>query len=482
MCAVDERRVVWLDGLRHSQRSQDIKGVPRDMAVYKEVVVIGNGPSGITMSYFLAGNWPYYAPGACHPNPYLHSRLEDNRNLSLVEQDLSLLSSGLEGRSCNPVSLLLDTLCHPDADLGSDEPSALSWVHNPSRALDHVVIGSGLPGGSWQRMDGGILTISLGSWMELPDLTFKEWDSSKPQSPQGSPNCQNRVSVQRVAQYYRDYVNLKHLQRYFRNFASVQSVRPCNSEDDPEGRHLWEVKGVDKQTGASFCYVTPHVVLAAGHYDAPRRLGIPGEDLPFVSHDLGQLEVLLRDTKSSIKKLAVVGSGLSAADAVIAARFHGVDVCHVFRKRVDDPDLVFNQLPRSMYPEYHKVHQMMSSAEHYPGYKAYAHCQVHCIHSDGRMELDSHTEIRDISHVLVLIGSHPNLDFLPLEGTQLGLVAGLPVDCRANPIQIHPYTHETEALKGIYALGPLVGDNFVRFLQGGALAATAHIWRSVGGT
>ncbi|KAH6946322.1 hypothetical protein HPB50_012820 [Hyalomma asiaticum] len=464
---------------------KEIQGVPVDMAIYKEVVVIGNGPSGITMSYFLAGNWPYYAPGACHPNPYLHARLEDNGNISLVEQastDLSLLSSGLEGRSCNPVSLLLDTLCHPDADLGSDEPSALNWVHNPSKALDHIVIGSGPPGGSWQRMDGGILTISLGSWMELPDLTFKEWDSSKPLPPQGSPNCQNRVSVQRVAQYYRDYVDLKHLQRYFRNFASVQSVRPCNTEDDPKGGCLWEVKGVDKQTGASFCYVTPHVVLAAGHYDTPRKLDVPGEDLPFVSHDLGQLEVLLRDTKSSIKKLAVVGSGLSAADAVIAARFHGVDVCHVFRKRVDDPDLVFNQLPRSMYPEYHKVHQMMSSAEHYPGYKAYAHCQVRSIHSDGRIELDSHLDIRDVSHVLVLIGSHPNLDFLPLAGTQLGLVSGLPVDCRANPIQIHPYTHETEALKGIYALGPLVGDNFVRFLQGGALAVTAHIWRNVGGT
>ncbi|KAL3216354.1 hypothetical protein MRX96_033107 [Rhipicephalus microplus] len=457
------------------QGSQEIQGVRVDMAVYKEVGkghlrrsysgltgglfpkplldLSGNGPSGITMSYFLAGNWPYYAPGACHPNPYLHARLEDNRDLSLVEQDLSSLSSGLEGRSCNPVSLLLDTLCHPDADLGSDEPSTLSWVHDSSKALDHVVIGSGPPGGSWQRMDGGILTISLGSWMELPDLTFKEWDSSKPLPSQGSPQL-----------------------------PKPRSVRPYKSEDDPKGGHLWEVKGVNKQAGAAFCYVTPHVVLAAGHYDSPRRLNIPGEDLPFVSHDLGRLEVLLRDTKSSIKKLAVVGSGLSAADAVIAARFHGVDVCHVFRKKVDDPDLVFNQLPRSMYPEYHKVHQMMSSAEHYPGYKAYAHCQVRCIHSDGRIELDSHSDIRDVSHVLVLIGSHPNLDFLPLAGTQLGLVAGLPVDCRANPIQIHQYTHETEALEGIYALGPLVGDNFVRFLQGGALAVTAHIWRSVGGT
>lgn len=338
-------------------------------------------------------------------------------------------------------------------------------------------------------MDGGILTISLGSWMELPDLTFKEWDSSKPRMPHGTPNCQNRVSVQRVAQYYHDYVNLKGLRPYFRNYAQVHSVTPLELDSGgaengkgAESNHLWEVRGVDIETGMCFRFVTPHVVLAAGHYDAPRLLDVPGEDLPFVSHDLGQLEVLLRDTRSSISKLLVVGSGLSAADAVIAARFHGVDVCHVFRKKVDDRDLVFNQLPRSMYPEYHKVHRMMSASEHYPGYKAYGNSQIRCIHEDGRVELDSGLEILGVSHVLVLIGAHPNLEFLPCGGRQLGLLPGQPVDCRANPVQIDPYTHETLALKGVFALGPLVGDNFVRFLQGGALAVTARIWRSLAHT
>lgn len=30
---------------------------------------------------------------------------------------------------------------------------------------------------------------------------------------------------------------------------------------------------------------------------------------------------------------------------------------------------------------------------------------------------------------------------------------------------------------GLYALGPLVGDNFVRFIIGGALAITSHIYK-----
>jgi hypothetical protein len=59
---------------------------------------------------------------------------------------------GLEGRSNNPVSLLMDTLNHPCADLGLELPSLLEWHHHPGCQVDHIVIGKGPPGGSWQVM------------------------------------------------------------------------------------------------------------------------------------------------------------------------------------------------------------------------------------------------------------------------------------------------------------------------------------------
>ncbi|KAI8433121.1 hypothetical protein MSG28_013970 [Choristoneura fumiferana] len=50
------------------------------------------------------------------------------------------------------------------------------------------------------------------------------------------------------------------------------------------------------------------------------------------------------------------------------------------------------------------------------------------------------------------------------------------VDCRGNPVAIDKGTHEMlYAPKGMYALGPLTADNFVRFIPGGALALVAHI-------
>lgn len=70
----------------------------------------GNGPSGISLSYMLAGHWPYWSPEKAqkHPDELLRARLNYyDAQKSLVEHDLFSLADGLEGRSTNPVSLLV---------------------------------------------------------------------------------------------------------------------------------------------------------------------------------------------------------------------------------------------------------------------------------------------------------------------------------------------------------------------------------------
>lgn len=62
-------------------------------------------------------------------------------------------------------------------------------------------------------------------------------------------------------------------------------------------------------------------------------------------------------------------------------------------------------------------------------------------------------------------------------GIGFGVDGSKPVDSR-NPIAIDKSTHALlNAPKGVYALGPLTADNFVRFIPGGALALVAHIHR-----
>lgn len=151
--------------------------------IYKDVVIIGNGPSGISLSYMLAGNWPYWSPAQIqnHPDELLRARLNyyDSQK-SLVEHDLFSLADGLEGRSTNPVSLLLDSLQHPCADLGMELPCMVEYKFHPEKEIDHLVLGRGPPGGSWHRMDPNLRTLSLAAWMSLPGLSFADWERTHP--------------------------------------------------------------------------------------------------------------------------------------------------------------------------------------------------------------------------------------------------------------------------------------------------------------
>lgn len=129
----------------------------------------------------LSGHWPYWIQDqiANHPDELLRARLNhaDNKQ-SLVVQDLKSLSNGLEGRSTNPVSLLLDNLQNPCADMGLNLPSMLTYKYNPEREIDHIVIGKGPAGGAWHRMDPNLRTLSLSAWMSLPGLDFNTWEQN----------------------------------------------------------------------------------------------------------------------------------------------------------------------------------------------------------------------------------------------------------------------------------------------------------------
>lgn len=48
------------------------------------------------------------------------------------------------------MALLWDTLSHPDADLGADNPSVLDWKLEKEKVIPHVVLGKTKVGGSWQ--------------------------------------------------------------------------------------------------------------------------------------------------------------------------------------------------------------------------------------------------------------------------------------------------------------------------------------------
>ena len=72
----------------------------------------------------------------------------------------------------------------------------------------------------------------------------------------------------------------------------------------------------------------------------------------------------------------------------------------------------------------------------------------------------------DISVVARLTGSDVILPFLSSSTVK-----------KNNGLQINPYTYECIGFENAYAIGPLAGDKLVRFLQGGALACAADLFK-----
>ena len=138
----------------------------------------------------------------------------------------------------------------------------------------------------------------------------------------------------------------------------------------PEEQYLWEVSGYRyKREGncvqkEEFSYLTSNVVMACGQ-EKPNTLDIPGENLPFVLHSLKELEakILSGELSKESDPVIIVGAGLSAADAIIAATENNLKMLHIFRREAQDRTLIFKSLPPKLYPEYHQVHRMMNEGE-----------------------------------------------------------------------------------------------------------------------
>ncbi|KAF6078915.1 oxidative stress induced growth inhibitor 1 [Phyllostomus discolor] len=454
-----------------------------------EVVIIGNGPSGICLSYLLSGYTPYMKPDAVHPHPLLQRKLLEAPGVSILDQDLDYLSEGLEGRSQSPVALLFDALLRPDTDFGGDMESVLTWRLQKERAIPHVVLGRNLPGGAWHSIEGSMVTLSQGQWMGLPDLQVKDWMCKKRRGLRNS-----RATAGDIAHYYVDYVSKKGLGHNFVSGAVVTAVARRMPEPSVAGARdpspLFQVSGfliAEDQSRQPFSLCARNVVLATGTSDSPARLGIPGETLPFVHYELSALELAIRagTLTPASDPILIVGAGLSAADAVLYARHYNIPVIHAFRRPVDDPGLVFNQLPKMLYPEYHKVHQMMReqsilSPSPYKGYCSLPEHQLLFFKEDHQamfQDPNGLQKVFGISLVLVLIGSHPNLSFLPGAGADLAVDPEQPLSPKRNPIDVDPFTYQSTQQQGLYAVGPLAGDNFVRFVQGGALAVASSLLR-----
>ncbi|MFC5452965.1 YpdA family putative bacillithiol disulfide reductase [Paenibacillus aestuarii] len=114
---------------------------------------------------------------------------------------------------------------------------------------------------------------------------------------------------------------------YYREVARRENLRIRSYEEViaiEKQEELFVVRTRD-QFGNEATYITKYVVMATGYFDHPNMLGIPGEELPKVTHYYKEAHPY------SGAKVAIIGGNNSAVDAAMDLIRVGAEVTVVYR-------------------------------------------------------------------------------------------------------------------------------------------------------
>lgn len=178
-------------------------------------------------------------------------------------------------------------------------------------------------------------------------------------------------------------------------------------------------------------YTARKVILATGYYDLPNLLGIPGEDLPKVSHYYTDGHPFYQ------RKVAVIGGANSAAEAALDLYRHGAEVTLVHRERELSKHIKYWVRPD------------LENRIKEKSVRALFECEVKEIANDWICVQTAAGESLRVENdfVFALTGYHPDFDFLRRAGVEVAPETSRPV--------CNPQTLESN-VPGLYLAGVII--------------------------
>ena len=175
------------------------------------------------------------------------------------------------------------------------------------------------------------------------------------------------------------------------------------------------------------------IAVATGYYDLPNRLGIPGEDLPHVSHYYTEPHPFWR------QNVIVIGAKNSAAEAALDLYRSGANVTMIHRGAQLGSTLKYWVRP--------DIENRIKAGQ----IQALFETQVKRI-EPGHVWISNHASERSLpaDQVFALTGYHPDFEFLRS--------LGITLDPATNKPTMDPQTHESN-VPGIFVAGVVIGGN-----------------------
>jgi thioredoxin reductase (NADPH) len=216
-------------------------------------------------------------------------------------------------------------------------------------------------------------------------------------------------------------------------------LRPFDAVEDIRKTEL----GFVVNAASGKVYEGRNVVIATGYFDHPNRLGVPGEDLPTVSHYYDE------PYRYFGRKVTIIGGRNSAVEAALDLFRHNVDVTLIHRGTQLSEGVKYWILPDILNRiKAGEIRVFFSSSV-----SSFSARSVIVNTPNGVIEQEAH-------HAFVLIGFRPDVGHLQRFGTEL------------NPDTLAPLhdsgTFETNT-PGLYVAGSVVAgkENNKVFIENG---------------
>jgi thioredoxin reductase (NADPH) len=194
-----------------------------------------------------------------------------------------------------------------------------------------------------------------------------------------------------------------------------------------------------RRGGSEKNYRVRKIVLATGGTERPRRLNIPGEDLPHVSH-------YFQDPHTYFQQdLLIVGGRNSAVEAALRCHYAGARVALSYRR----PQFDSSSIKYWLWPE---INGLIKSGK----IQGHLNTSVREIRPGGGalLEEDGRTHEIPTEFVLLLIGYESDMTLCRLAGIELKPPSQTPL--------FDPATMETN-VPGVYVAGTAIGGTQERY-------------------
>ncbi|KAK9469851.1 hypothetical protein V1512DRAFT_19679 [Lipomyces arxii] len=344
-------------------------------SIFVDTLVVGNGPSALVLSYLLHGNTPFYDPNTKYgpyPDHLLHTLLNSasasDQSLydsilhnATLQQYLSYAHREFASQVVAPVNYLLDTLDAPnlDLDIEARAKSRVRWSLKSENALSHLVVGSSfVPGGQWAGRDVPSRTLSYAEMLSLPGFSFSEFYRKTYGKDIGLYTRPIRADV---AAYYASYPAHVGISDSVYTNHTVLSLRRSDNASKYGTNNSFNAVIQDNETGRLQLVSARNIVLATGVFTHQ----VPPDPVltSFVPHQENPVQV---DEKRGDDGVLIIGSGFSAADAILSSP-EGRPIIHLFKWDPKHKPSPLRACHRESYPEYVMLYKLMRTAANKSG-------------------------------------------------------------------------------------------------------------------